>query len=244
MAVCSIDIWLNLLGYFANKAFGKIRGLLFTGVFGGLVSSTSTTIALASRARLEKSKNLKKALGGAALIATGVSFLPLMALSLSASYEFFKASLPVNITMLLTCLWISIWALTRDSGREKVNMRLKPFSVAPAMKFVLLFMIIRILLQIVEIYFGDTAFIIATALSGVVGMDMATITIGEMVGAGNIALSLGLMTYVVTNGVNFIAKVVYARMQEKGIFLTILIRSLILTLSLGALVFVLDVWVV
>ena len=38
----------NLVGYFANRVVGRSKGLLFTGIFGGFVSSTSTTVAPAS----------------------------------------------------------------------------------------------------------------------------------------------------------------------------------------------------
>lgn len=224
----------NLLGYFASKKFGKIKGQLLTGIFGGLVSSTATTIALAHSSRSHTSKRSQFALGGAALIANAVSFIELAVLSISASAQFFIASLPATIGMALSSTVMGVLGLSGEKKKEEsVDVDMEPFSVTPAIKFVILLMIVRLVIQVVDICCGNTAFVIVTALSGVLGMDMATITIAELVGKGSVGMGLGVFTYVLTNGVNFIAKAAFARTEGARTFFSLVWKGLLLSFVVG-----------
>ena len=63
---------LSLLGHFAMRITGAQRGVLWTGVLGGLASSTAATLALARYARQQPS--LAGAAAAGSLAACGVMF--------------------------------------------------------------------------------------------------------------------------------------------------------------------------
>lgn len=64
---------LSLAGHFAVRIAGPDRGLLWTGMLGGLASSTATTLALARRARQQPALTDAAAMG--ALAASAMMFL-------------------------------------------------------------------------------------------------------------------------------------------------------------------------
>jgi uncharacterized membrane protein (DUF4010 family) len=227
----------NLLGYFANKFFGKAKGLMLTGVFGGFISSTSTTIALAIRSKKSTSADIQSDLAGAALLATAVSFAQIMVLAASASLVFFSGILPATVAMALGSGLIGLFYLYRQQNiPQQVEVDLKPFSLLPAIKFVVLLMIIRILLQLASMYLGDGAFIFLTAASGLLGLDMAIISLGELLGQGKITLFVAILTFVLTNGVNFAAKAVYSRLQGSKHFAAIVQIGMLISLVAGIVV--------
>jgi uncharacterized membrane protein (DUF4010 family) len=173
-------------------------------------------------------------LGGAALIGNAVSFIELAVLSVSASAQFFISSLPATIGMALSSAVMGILGLSGEKKKEEsVDVEMEPFSITPAIKFVILLMIVRLAVQIVDICCGSTAFVIVTALSGVLGMDMATIAIGELVGKGSIDMGLGVFTYVLTNGVNFVAKAAFARTEGARTFFSLVWKGLLLSFVVG-----------
>ncbi len=225
----------NLVGYFAARLLGKTRGLLLSGVFGGLVSSTSTTISLAIRARSEKDDEHVRKLAGAGLIANATSFLPLLALAASASLSFAQSILSVSVLFAIVSILIGVWYLRKDGKhRDEVQIQYTPFSLMPAIKFSLLLTTVKIVLQLVNIVMGHNAFVVATALSGIAGMDVAVISLGEVISVGEIAVFTGVITYFGANIVNFIAKTVYSRWEGTSKFALRIGTGLLLTAIAGA----------
>jgi uncharacterized membrane protein (DUF4010 family) len=102
-----------------------------------------------------------------------------------------------------------LWRV-KDGEPENLNVKYEPFSLAPAIKFALLLTSVKLILQIASLAFGNSAFIILTALSGIVGIDVATISLGELVAGGSLTLSVAVFTYLLSNIVNFSAKTFYA----------------------------------
>lgn len=202
----------SMLGYFATKIWGKTRGLVFTGVFGGFVSSTTMILSMAGKSK-QLGNKASNALAGAGLLSHGVSFLQIGVLALSTSFVFFDSSFSVLFTMSMSALIIGLLLIWRNRHETKFEVEHHPFSLNLAVKFALLLSIVKLLIQITNISLPPTAFVIVTAISGVAGMDVATIALGELVGLKLINPDLALFTFVMTNAVNFVAKAVYARLS-------------------------------
>jgi uncharacterized membrane protein (DUF4010 family) len=227
----------NLLGYFANRIFGSSKGLLLTGMFGGFVSSTSTTVALAARSVGEKAEYMWRNLGGVALIANAVSFAQILVLAASASIIFFSSILSPSIAMVIGSLGIAVWFMSRSRKdvKEDIEIENQPYSIGPALKFAGVLILVRLIVQVVNFYMGDSAFILVTALSGLLGMDFATITLGELVQSSKIGLNIGLITFLLANGVNFVAKIFYSYIQGARDYARVVAIGLLVTFLLGAL---------
>ena len=63
---------LSYVGYFANKFLGETRGLMVTGLFGGMTSSTAVTLTLAPVARDRKEE--REVVAAAILAASAIMF--------------------------------------------------------------------------------------------------------------------------------------------------------------------------
>lgn len=204
---------ISLFGYFVGKFLGMRRAQAITAAFGGLVSSTSATVAFAHQAK-HKSEVILQRLAGLALLANSTSFISLAVIA--ASINGFLAIIgEINWALMLSSLVIALIFFLRPHKENKIeyNVKYQPFSVGPAIKFILLLSVLRILVQLINYYFGDAGFILATSLSGLVGVDVATINIGETWAAGGITASLAAVTFFSTNIVNYAAKTAYGYLQ-------------------------------
>lgn len=205
---------INLFGYFVGRLLGANKAQAISSVFGGLVSSTSAVIAFASQAK-KKSGIVVQRLAGLALLANASSFLGLFVIAASIS-GFIAVIGDITIALLMSSLVIALFYLLRPHNLNGIdyNIQYEPFSLKPALKFVLLLSILRIVVQVIDFYFGSAGFVFATAISGFVGLDVATITIGETWALGQISVQVAAVTFLLTNIVNYVAKTFYGRVQS------------------------------
>lgn len=226
----------SLLGYFASKSLGQKRGLLVTGVLGGLVSSTSVIVSFAAKSKQGVADLLQRSMAGAGLIAHAVSFLQVLVISLSVSAVFVEQVAALTLIMMAVPLVVGILlvqmspvAITDGAGDLQVDH--KPFSLAVALKFAVFLTVVKLVVQLANIYFPETAFVFVTALSGFAGIDVATIALGELVSKAEIAGGLAVIAFVAVNYVNFAAKAFYAYWQgsseySRGILLGMLLSAI------------------
>lgn len=205
---------INLFGYFVGRVLGQNKAQAISSVFGGLVSSTSAVIAFATQAK-KRSGVIVQRLAGLGLLANAASFITLFVIA--ASIAGFPAVIfEVNMALMLSSLAVAVFYLLRPHKLNGIdyNVEYQPFSLGPALKFVFLLSVVRIIVQVVNYYFGNTGFIFANAISGLVGLDVATISIGETWALGNASTNLAAFTFLVTNFINYAAKTFYGRIQS------------------------------
>lgn len=231
----------NLIGYFAHKTIGKHKGLLITGIFGGFVSSTATVVVFAHKAKHNARKHASREFAAIALVANGVSFIPMTLLASSINAEFGYLVLMMGLILLIASLIYAtiIFATTKtDSDSNVDTVKYTPFSLGPAVEFVILLTLVRIAVQIAKFYFGDGAFLLVTALTGLIGVDVATISIAELVSAGTLTVPFALFAFLITNLVNFGAKTFYAYTQGDKYYAKSLAQGLAIIGAIACLGFV------
>ena len=91
------------------------------------------------------------------------------------------------------------------------------FSIAPALKFGALFILVSIVTQVSLLLFGQTGFLVSSALAGFTGIDAATLNISELTGK-TISLELATFAFILVNAVNLSAKVFYSFIQGARVF--------------------------
>lgn len=209
---------INLFGYFVGRILGAAKAESISSVFGGLVSSTSAVVAFASQAKARAGRVVQR-LAGLALLANAASFISIFVIAASIS-GFTSIISEITIGLMLSSLLVAVVYLLRPQKLNGIdyNIEYQPFSLGPAFKFVFLLSIVRIVVQVVDHYFGSTGFVFANALSGLVGLDMATISIGESWALGHVSAEVAAFTFLITNVVNYAAKILYARIQANGQF--------------------------
>jgi len=176
---------IGFVGYFLTKFLGAAQGLGLTGLLGGLTSSTAVTAAMAAQAK--RSPSLLKACGFAAIIANATMFarvLVVVALLDRALLLKLVWSLG-TMTLVVTVVVIFLWFGSKKSesrkgysGTDELNLK-NPFSLGPAIKFSLFFVVILLVAKIANIYFGDKGLYLAALVSGLADVDAITLTISE-----------------------------------------------------------------
>ena len=180
--VCSIS-W---LGYFLQKFLGEGRGLLLTGVLGGIASTTATTTALA---RQSNEPGAPAGYARAVLLANAVQCPRIWAILFAISPALAWASAPLLGAMTLAGLaaaWVFGHAPERGAGAALPLTN--PFRLAPALKFGALFAAVRFLARALTAQYGDAGVYTASAIGGSVDVDAIVFSMAGLVRDAQVAM--------------------------------------------------------
>ena len=171
----------SLAGYAATKMVGPTKGLLATAAAGALVSSTAVTAAMARRLRAgEEPLGIAQS---AIILATAVMLARVLVLvAVLAPVALWSLTWLVGPGLLLCLGWAAVLA-HRVQGvpatKEEVAVR-NPFDIVPALILAGLVMVLTVVAHWVLERFGDAGLATVLALSGMVDVDSAIITMGSL----------------------------------------------------------------
>ena len=176
---------ISFLGYVLFKLIGAKRGTTLTGMLGGLVSSTATTLSFAQRSR--KNVQLAKPFAMAIIIAWTVMYVRILIEVWVVNRSLFGVVwLPVSLAGLAALLYAGyLFFAPRDDDEEDVQVT-NPFELRPAITFGLLFGLVLLVAQNAQIYLGDTGVYISSFLSGLADVDAITLSMAELSGSGEL----------------------------------------------------------
>ncbi|MEK9169132.1 MAG: MgtC/SapB family protein, partial [Patescibacteria group bacterium] len=229
--VVALVTGVEIAGYFLEKTIGQKKGWLLTSIAGGFISSTSTTQSLAQKSKHTKNTNR---LVSAAIFANFSSFIQMFILLASINLIFLSRNIVYIFSISISAVLIGIYFLKREDKKSenltetKENLKNdKLFSLMPALKFALLFLLIKLITKFSLIVFGNNGFIISTILGAVTGLDAVTINTAELAGK-TISYQTGVVTLILANAVNLFAKSGYAFTQgsrpfAKKFFISVLV---------------------
>ncbi len=172
----------SFAGYLAAKYFGATRGVLATAAAGSMVSSTAVTASLAGK--LKSGDGDARILNAGIALASAVMFLRVMALS----FVLAPLALPTLAMIAAPGLVISLGAalaLAHRTGAERATpsaaMPLRnPFDLGPALLLAALTMVLMLVARWVLARYGNSGLATVLAISGVVDVDSAIITMGNL----------------------------------------------------------------
>jgi len=201
----------DLIGYFLERILGQKKGWLVASAAGGFVSSTATTQSLA-----QESKNHKKVnhLVAAAIAANLVSFVQIFILLAPINGKLAVSLIPTILLMIATAGGGLLFLLSRKEEAEpelavQKEAVTKIIDLQAALRFAGLFVIISIISQVALILFGNSGFLVATALGAIIGLDAVMINTAQLVGV-NITISTAILAFIIANAVNIGAKTFYS----------------------------------
>ncbi len=189
---------LSLSGHFAMRLTGSQRGILWTGLLGGLASSTATTLALARYARGQPALSSTAAAGS--LAACGVMFFRMAVLIGVIQPGLLKT---MGLTLLVSGLVLLLlglrqWRRTEQSSEAAgPTTTASPFDLGTALGFGLFLGLMAVLVPTVKDWLGHSGIYALSALSGLADVDAIVISLARQQGAGGLtatitALALGL----------------------------------------------------
>lgn len=172
----------SFAGYVAARILGPMRGILATAMAGAVVSSTAVTASVAGKMRDGEGDG--SILNEAIAAASVVMFLRVMILTAALA----PFALPTLATlavpgMLVSLIGAVVPAMRRPqhpgTASDTVALR-NPFAVGPALLLMVLVMALTVAARWVLTRFGDAGLATVLALSGMMDVDSAIITMGNL----------------------------------------------------------------
>jgi uncharacterized membrane protein (DUF4010 family) len=175
---------LSMVGYVAVRVLGAARGLLVTAFFGGLASSTATTLTFARQSRDEPPMSREFAAG--TLIAWTVMFLRVMVLVGILRWSLF-------LRVFLPCLFLTgisalfgMWVLRKNRGIGGEQSSLpreatfkNPFRLLSAIKFSMVFAVVLLATKLVQHYAPEGGMYWLAAVGGSTDVDATILSMAE-----------------------------------------------------------------
>lgn len=200
---------ISFAGYFAIRIAGQRRGLLATGLFGGLASSTAVTLSLSRIAA--DNRELSPLLAAGVILAAGTMF-PRMLIEIGVVNAALlrSAALPLLVMMLISymALPLLLWRNRRMKSPGEVPIT-NPFEITPALKFAVLLVAVLLLAEAAREWFDDEGIYAVAALSGLTDVDAITLSLARMA-RERIDSDVAVLAIVIAACVNTLVKGVLA----------------------------------
>lgn len=177
MVVLIVSI--NLAAYVSLKISSGKGGALLSGVLGGLISSTATTVSFSSRSRGDQS--LAPLAGVVILVASGlVYFRILIEISVVARSLLPELLGPVIAFFALFAAVIGVQMFRLPSIAGEHHETDNPAELKTALSFGLLYSVILFVSAAVNEHFGETMLYPVAVVSGLTDVDAITLSIGRL----------------------------------------------------------------
>ncbi|MDQ7746589.1 MgtC/SapB family protein [Hydrogenophaga pseudoflava] len=179
---------LSLTGHFAMRVTGAHRGILWTGILGGLASSTASTMTLARYARQQP--DLADAAVSGAVAACGVMFfrmfILLMALQPSLLSSFGSGLLAMGLVSLGWAVWRWRRHAPTASGQGGIE-TMPPFSLGTALGFGGFLAVMSVLVPAAREWLNTGGLYVLSAVSGLADVDAILISLSQLHGSGELS---------------------------------------------------------
>jgi uncharacterized membrane protein (DUF4010 family) len=197
---------MGFLGYVGVKLLGPGRGVVATGLLGGIVSSTAATYSLAGRSRDAPELSHPLALG-IALAWSTMCVRVLLEVSAVNPALLRVAAAPVLAAMLagLGGAGLVYVRAQHDAADHAVPYR-NPFSVWSAVRFAAIFTAALLVAKFAEATFHDAGLLVAAGLSGTVEVDAMALTLAKLSGSGEVTPEVAVRGIALAIGSNTLVK--------------------------------------
>jgi uncharacterized membrane protein (DUF4010 family) len=183
---------LSLVGYVGSRWLGADRGIVLTGMTGGLVSSTAVTLSFARQSREDLGRATSLVLAGGLLLAWGIMFGRVVLEVLVVNRALVPRVLVPFAVMGATTAVAAGILLRRGASApdravakaEHVPLR-NPFSLTEAAKFGAFFAAILLVVKLVERHFPGQGLYMVAALAGLTDVDAITLSMAEYAKTGD-----------------------------------------------------------
>jgi len=172
---------LSLAGHFAMRLTGSKRGILLTGIFGGMASSTATTLALARFASQQPSM-VNEAVSGMCA-ASGVMFFR-MAILISAINAELLSTFGIALTVagsLMLCIALWRWRRENNHAEDRNAIGAMPqFGLGTALGFSAFLAFMAVLVPTAKQWLGSSGIYMLSTVSGLADVDAILISLARM----------------------------------------------------------------
>jgi uncharacterized membrane protein (DUF4010 family) len=170
---------ISYIGYFSIRILGNKVGLLLTGFFGGIASSTALTLAFSRLAKKQQDITILLAAGIA--LANGMMsprlLIEIMVVNRSLAQQLMLPLMVLGITPLI-CAGLLVWRLSPPKSTAPVKVS-NPVELGAALQYAALLAILSVLVSAAQAWFGEGGVYILSAISGLVDVDAVGISLAR-----------------------------------------------------------------
>ena len=176
---------LSFIGYFAIRYLGAALGCIATGLFGGMVSSTATTVTF-SKMAAEQPKQGRMLATGVVIANAVMAARILVVTALLAPTLALAMALPMGLFILTALVLVVVmWRTGENSKMSGETLGVdNPFRLAHAIKFAVLLTVISLAEKFLSDHFGTSGLLVLAAIAGLADVDAITISVSRDAGAG------------------------------------------------------------
>lgn len=200
---------LSFVAYFAQKIAGAQRGVLLTSLFGGMVSSTATTLSFSRQARAEPRLAILYAVG--VVVACTAMFPRILLIVGAIRPELVRlVAWPLGAMAVLSGLsalwqWRTLKA-SKDLSAPTLN---NPFEIKMALQFAGLLTVVMLLAEALRHWFGDAGVYLVAGFSGLADVDAISVSLSRMT-PEQLGLAVAAAAITIAAIVNTVVKTVLA----------------------------------
>lgn len=200
---------ISFVGYFAIKIGGAKRGVVFTGLFGGLSASTAVTLRFSQLARKDIHMNAMLSVG--VLLACG-TMLPRMLLvagmfNLNLVALLWFPAMAMALLIYLPAMFY--WRTQAEKNIDTSSVLTNPLDLKVALAFGGLLVLVMLLSAFLKQSYGDTGILVLAAASGIFDVDAITLSLARM-SQNSLALNITVTGLIIAAASNNLIKAIMA----------------------------------
>jgi uncharacterized membrane protein (DUF4010 family) len=192
------EIWLmvvlivgiSLAAYVAYRLLGAHVGVVVTGILGGLISSTATTLTYSQKAREQSSH---AAMAGAVIVLASTSVFGRVLFEVAAVAPAALPQVAPPLLVMTAAIAVLAWMALARSRREPAPPRDQqpPSTLTSAIAFGLLYTLVLLAVAAARRHFGEGALYAVAAVSGLTDVDAITLSTARLIRTGTLAAETG-----------------------------------------------------
>jgi uncharacterized membrane protein (DUF4010 family) len=187
---------LSLIGYVGSRWLGAERGIVLTGLTGGLVSSTAVTLAFARQSREDTRTATGLTLACGLLLAWCIMFGRVIVEVLVVNRALVGrvlipfATMGAATAIAAGVLFRRSMTAERHTAKTEVPLR-NPFSLTEASKFGAFFAVVLLVVKLVQVRFPGKGLYMVAGLAGLTDVDAITLSMAEYAKSGDSQVAVG-----------------------------------------------------
>ncbi len=196
---------ISFVGYFAIKIGGARKGAVFTGMFGGLASSTALTLHFSRVSRTQSAAAPMLAIG--ILLACGTMFPRMILVATLINVQLLRPLLAPALIMaaLIYAHAMYYWWSHKQKKSDTATLLSNPLELKTAVSFGLLLALVMLLGKALQAWLGETGVLMLATASGIADVDAITLSLARM-SQDDLAIRIAVMGILIAAAVNSIVK--------------------------------------
>ncbi len=174
---------IGFIGYILMKYLGSGKGILFTGIIGGLVSSTVVTWMFSKKSK--ETPQLSLSYSVAILAASVIMVARVLIWAYIFNPNLASVMLLPILSILLATIAVCLYYYKLQKNAPKVDSKIKlgnPLNLKEGIAFGIIYSIILIVVQFSNKTFGEEGVLVSSFIAGLTDIDAITISISKLAG--------------------------------------------------------------